>query len=273
MTAEPLPPLVRYVGSNPKDRAMFLPDKVINFLKEADFGPLYVYPPKGERHPTLDQLTDGDVADRLFFLNQEIEGSPNATYGIASTDIVNTLVRIYLEEKGLNWKSKDVIPEDHLLNKYFGNEIREHLVETGGRIGRFPGSFTEDLSPLTSPGNKERNEFIDIFDPENASRVQLEQYQVYFAHVRHYNDAHIHSESRDKLLVPYIDIACRLVGGGCEDNLDPIYNANPLLYIRALLDNLQQDLTKSLQLAPLIKARLKREERKRGPSVKFAGKM
>jgi hypothetical protein len=261
-----LPFLWDHTG-HPTERPSFLSKNVIDFFNEANLGQMYVFPPVGVKHPIPEDFMAGDIKDALFFLDREIEGGPNSTYGIVSVIIVRLLIKTYLAANEIPEK---YILDDPLIKKYFGDDIEgDHEVNKYNLLVILnPRNY---VSPLSSPQNKEINEFVDIFDAANATDAQIIQFREYVKEVTLLRAASTGNKGKPAgYEIPYIEIACRLVGGGCEENLDPIYNANPLLFINALLNNLHQDLSRSEMAGKKAKRYLELMTR-RAPKTKFAG--
>lgn len=229
------------------DHPKVLSQKLIDFLNEANFGPLYVNPD--------DMSPPSRIRDTLFFLNREIDGELNATYGIARNDIIDKLINMYI--KGIDVRS------DQLLNKYFAYEVKTSYAGGVFFPSRFIRSIHRNLEKMDQY-NGDVNEFVNIFKTYNATNAQRDQAGEYYTQIEQIRRR---GENGFGEYIEYIEIACHLVGGGCEDNLDPIYEANPLLYIRVLLDNLDQDLAESNKEERMIQ-----QSQYPGSKTKFAKK-
>lgn len=268
MAAPPPRPLFRQGGFN---QPKVLSQKMIDFFNEADLGPLY--------NSTGEIILD-DINDALIFLNCNVEGDPNAFCGISTHGVNLILMATYVkhnnlvrlarinQEKEFNEYDGNWFGADHLLLKYFGTKIdtiaresQQHMAAYGevegqltkrddkGRIYTGTAGFYlhgpdmlswSDISKLISDESTVQNDVVnpnlEQFRERNVDDTQLDQLDEYYDLVEIFHRNHPgHS-------IAYVQYAIDIIGNGSNDNLEPIYAANPPLYARMIIDNLSQEL-------------------------------
>lgn len=238
------------------------------FIRDVEFGPLY----DEDGIIILD-----DLKDSLFFLDYNIDGDPNRTYRIASKNIIQTLFKIYITYNDLYKlaQSNQNLPPSQYNKQYFGDDgiISKYFPRLAPRVDiKYRDEHPRDIRiDIISRIFQDRGGIIDektpyasVFDSRLATPDQLYQIKKYNTNIDFYK------EQNNNNHIPFIDIASKIVGGknevqlSGENDLMPVYDANPPLYMQVLVHELEQDLKNSLEgLEKLSESRIVKSAMKR----------
>ncbi len=221
-------------------------ERMVNFLDEADLGPLFSH--EGET------ISD-DLKDVLVFLSPEVERpdgqiEENRLYRVSSYATLISLLTVYArlnlvplasDNKGKNPDEYDTskFGVDDLMLKYFTEDLEEIVAEysvpSTGRQG------------YTGPADSERRVDLSNFTSKVFGKLVMKNKDTETRAVKEFSfaDSSVADKRRarryiDKIdsypkdeYVPSLEVAAKMVGVDLDD-IKRVYEINPLLYFLSI---------------------------------------
>ncbi len=218
-------------------------ERMINFLKEADLGPLFSH--DGE-------MVSDDLKDILIFLDREIVDSDgrqtvNPLYRISTSGIITFLLSIYVKfnnltalasnnlERSPDEYDKSVFGVDDLMSKYFYNDFLKLREKTPSfRADNFKYHFLSKLVVLNADHEDDRN--VEQFKTNNLNTDA--QIILFWATVRSFEGTKY---------IPYLELASEAIGNDPTDDIGLLYDVNKPLYFIAISRNITQYLSATIK--------------------------